>query len=475
MSNPYQWHCRFAPFTLWVVLIGISGCAKREITPQPATVEVFAAKPLKKPIVEWDEYIGRLEPVEFVEVRARVSGYLDKIHFEEGQIVKQGELLCVIDPKPFAAEVARAKADLEEARAKVRESTAALAQAQAELKQSESRRDLARLRFERAQGLLATKAVAQEEVDIRESESVQAQADVEAAKSKTESASAGIVSAEAAVETAKSYLAIAELNLGYTEVRSPVSGRVSRRAVTEGNLISGGSLQATPLTTIVSLDPIHCVFDADEPAYLKYTRLAQEGKRKSSRDVKNPVYLALADEKDRFPHKGHMDFVDNRMDPNTGTMRARAIFPNPDGTLTPGLFARLELPGSGRYEAILIPDSAIGTDQSEKYVIVVGEDGLAKRQVITLGPTSHGLRIVRKGLDGSESIVIRGVQRIRPGVKVAAKSEEIQVRSEGSLPDDYQPVPKEEWLSKSPVTRGIVDATPMNDTIDQRASKSKQE
>jgi RND family efflux transporter MFP subunit len=476
MLNQNQRLHWFATFLMWgFVVFGSGGCSRhKDTSPQQTAVEVFAAKPLKKQIVEWDEYVGRLEAVESVEVRARVSGYLDSIHFEEGQIVKKGELLCIIDPKPFTAEVSRAKADLEQARAKVKESVAVLAQSTAELKQSESRRSLAHIRFERVKALVAKNAVPQDDVDVRESESVQAEADVEAAKSKIESASAAIATAEAAVETAKAYLAIAELNLSYSEIHSPVSGRVSRRIVTEGNFISGGALQATLLTTIVSLDPIHCVFDADEQSYLKYTRLAQEGSRRSSRDVKNPVYIALADEKDDFPHKGHMDFVDNRMDLNTGTMRARAILPNPDGSLTPGLFARLRLPGSGRHEAILIPDSAIGTDQSEKYVLVVNDDDSVKRQVITLGSTAHGLRIIRKGLDGSERVVVRGVQRIRPGVKVAAKLEVIKERAEGSLPDDYQPVPKEEWLSKSPTAAGNHEAS-AGKPVDGRGSESKKE
>lgn len=440
-----------------------SGCARREETRQEAAVEVFVAVPLKKEIVEWDEYVGRLEPVELVEVRARVSGYLEKIHFNEGQDVKVGDLLCVIDQKPFAAEVARAKADLGAVQARVKETTAMLAQSEAEAKEAASRRDLAHKRFERVKALVARNAATEDDADLSESEAVQSDADVDASKAKIESANAAIATAQAAVETAKAALAIAELNLSYTEVRAPIGGRVSRRVVTEGNLIGGGTLEATLLTTIVSMNPIHCVFDADEQSFLKYTRLDLEGTRKSSRNVKNPVYLALADEKGGFPHKGHMDFVDNRMDPNTGTMRGRAIFPNPDGSLTPGLFARARIPGSGRYEAILIPDSAIGTDQSEKYVLIVGEDGVTKRQVVTLGSTANGLRIVHSGLDGSEKIIVRGVQRIYPGVQVVSHLEEIKERSAAELPDDYQPVPEEKWLSRKTVsTNKAESAEPLN-------------
>jgi RND family efflux transporter MFP subunit len=217
--------------------------------------------------------------------------------------------------------------------------------------------------------------------------------------------------------------------------------------VTEGNLINGGTIQSTLLTTIVSLDPIHVYFDADEQAFLKYTRLAMEGKRQSSREVKNPVYFALADERSGYPHKGHMDFVDNRMDPNTGTMRGRAIFRNADLALTPGLFARLRLPGSAPYEAVLAPDSAIGSDQSVKYVLIVDAENKVRRQPVEIGPMSHGLRVVRSGLDGSERIVLRGLQRVRPGMQVTPIVEGIKSNGDNGLPDSYTPVPKEEWIA----------------------------
>jgi membrane fusion protein, multidrug efflux system len=211
-------------------------------------------------------------------------------------------------------------------------------------------------------------------------------------------------------------------------------------------------MQSTLLTTIVSLDPIHAYFDADERAYLKYTRLAQQGKRASSRDAKNPVYVALADEKTGFPHKGHMDFVDNRMDPNTGTMRGRAIFANADLSLTPGLFARLRLPGSGKYEAVLAPDSAIANDQSEKFVFVVDANNKVRRQAVEIGPTSNGLRIIRKGLNGSERIVLRGLQRLRSGIDVVPTAEKLLVKSDNQLPDNYEPVSKEASISIHPET-----------------------
>jgi len=431
-----------------VLLAGVVGCAGQPGNSPPPEVQVVVTSPIKKQIVEWDEYVGRLDPVEFVEVRARVSGYLQSIHFEEGQVIEKGALLCVIDPRPFVAELNRAKAELEQAKARVTQSTAQLAQAQAEKSKAEAGVDYARRRIERSKVLVARNTITKDEFELQQSELLQAQADVEAAKAQIESSSAAIATANAAVETAQAAIGIAELDLEYTRVIAPVTGRVSRRDITEGNLISGGTLQSSLLTTIVSLDPIHCYFDADEQAFLKYARLAKEGKRQSSRDVKNPVYIALADEKNGFPHNGHMDFVDNRLDPNTGTMRGRAIFRNSDLFLTPGLFARLRLPGSARYEGILAPDSAIGNDQSEKFVFVVGEDNKIRRQVVQIGPVVHGLRVIRTGLDGSEKIVLRGLQRVRIGMQVRPTFEAISAKNNNDgLPDDYTPVPEEEWIS----------------------------
>jgi RND family efflux transporter MFP subunit len=448
-----------------------AGCARPADTTKPTpAVQVVVTTPVKKSIVKWDEYVGRFDAVDFVEVRARVSGYLQSIHFEEGQIVKKGDLLCVVDPRPYAADLNRAKAQLVEAKASLAQATARLAEARALRTKAEAGQEYDRSRLERSTKLLPTNTITQEEYDQQKSELLQADADVEGAKAQIETSNAGIATANAAIATSQSAVEIAELNLEYTRVIAPITGRVSRRDVTEGNLISGGSLQSTLLTTIVSLDPIHCYFDADEQAFLKYMRLAMEGKRQSSRDAKNPVYVALADEKGGFPHKGHMDFVDNRMDPNTGTMRGRAIFRNPDLALTPGLFARLRLPGSGKYDAVLVPDSAIGNDQSEKFVFVVDADRKIRRQLVEIGPTSSGLRVVKKGLNGSEQIVLRGLQRIHPGVEVATTVERIEAKSSDGLPDDYQPVPKEEWISMHPsmsaerqrisLTNAMMDAEP---------------
>lgn len=437
-------------------------------TPPAANPSVSVARPLTAPVVEWDEYVGRLEAIEFIEVRARVSGYLESIHFAEGQLVKEGDLLLVIDPRPFEAELNSSLARLEEANAKLAESQALLKQAEAEKADAEAQLTLADKRLDRAILLGRSNAISEEDVDVRQSEQLQATAAIEAANAQVESAKAGIASSKASIQTAQADVRSAELNVTYTQVRSPIDGRISRRYVTQGNLIGGGSQSSTLLTTIVSINPIHCYFDADEQAFLKYLRLSREGTRESSRDVKNPVYMRLVDEQG-FPHLGHMDFVDNRIDPNTGTMRGRAIFPNDDNTLTPGLFAEVRLPGSGRYEAVLIPDSAIGSDQSEKFVYVVGEDNTIERRRIELGPIAKGLRVIRSGLDGSETIVTRGLQRVFPGVAVTPSEEIVEASTDGDLPDAYEPVPPEAWLSKRPsaAPRGVA---PNNHVDDASAS-----
>lgn len=429
---------------------GLIGCEPQAASPMATAgpLELPVATPVVMPIVEWDEYTGRLDAIDDVEVRARVSGYLASTHFEEGQMVRQGDLLAIIDPRPFEAELNAAEAALQQSQARLREAKSLLNQAQAELTDAKAQQQLADRRFQRVRQLLKQNAVAEEEGDIRESERLQAAAAVEAAEARVETARAAIATSEASIETSRAQVTSARLNVQYTQVRAPVGGRISRRFITEGNLISGGTSQSTLLTTIVSQDPIHVYFDANEQEFLKYMRLAREGKRASSRDVKNPVYAALVDESG-FPHRGHMDFVDNRVDPNTGTMRGRAILSNEDGVLTPGLFVKVRLPGSGRYSAVLIPDSAIGSDQTDQFVYLLEADGQLRRQVIETGPLSHGLRVIRSGLDGSERLVVSGLQQIRPGVSVKPLDVPLEVQTD-TLPDDYAPVPREEWLSRQP-------------------------
>lgn len=373
--------------TLAITLL--AGCKSdvQATAPLPPTVSV--AQPLTKTVTDWDEYTGRLEAVQAVEVRARVSGYLESVHFKDGAIVNKGDLLFVIDPRPYQAIANQAKA---------------------EVTRNKVRLDLARNNVERAERLFKSRAISAEELDVRTQEQRQGLASLEAAK--------------AAVDAA-------ELNVEFTRVRSPIKGRVSRELVTTGNLVSGGSEGATLLTTIVSLDPIYVYFTADERAYLRYSRLARDGSRPSSRDAENPVKLQLADEKD-FSHEGRMDFVDNRIDRATGTMQGRALFPNPDMLLIAGLFAKVKLLGEGPYPALLIPDEAIGTDQSQKFVFIIDEQNVARRKTILPGRLEDGLRIVREGLKGDERVVVDGLQRVRPGLTVTPQAAQAREKADES-------------------------------------------
>ena len=363
--------CLAVPFLAVAALTLLAACNG---APPPAVVappKVTVAKPVERNVTEWDEYTGRLESIDSVEIRPRVSGYLEAVKFAEGAMVKKGDLLFVIDPRPYAAILRRAEAEL------------ALAKARSELADS---------RFQRAVRLVSRNAISQEEADTRAAEARQAVASVAAA--------------QAALEAAR-------LDVEYTQVRAPVSGRVGRKLVTEGNLVNGGTgTQGTLLTTVVSLDPMYVYFEADERSYLKYVRLAEEGKRPSSRDTRNPVQIAFADEQG-FPHEGYMDFVDNHLDEQTGTIVARAVIANPDLLLSPGLFARVRLIGSGAYDAILIPDEAIATDQARKFVFVVDADNHARYRPIIVGPMIDGLRVVREGLSAGDRIIVNGIQRAK--------------------------------------------------------------
>ena len=360
----------------------LTGCGKHPSkTAPPAVVSVI--QPVARDVIEWDEYIGRLESPETVEIRARVSGYLDKVHFKEGKEVKKGDLLFTIDRRPYQADYERAEADHQRA---------------------ESQADLAKSDAERAKNLIATKAISAEDFDT---------------KTKT------YTSALAAVKSARAAMDSARLNLEFTEIRAPIDGRISSALVTEGNLVSGGisGAGASLLTTLVSLDPLYCYGSADERAILKYIRLSKEGKRESARDKEIPAEMGLADETG-FPHRGHMDFVDNRVDPNTGTLRARGVFTNADHSLSPGFFARLRIPGSGKYPALLIPDRALGSDQSQKFVYVVNAEKKVEFRPVKIGPLIDGLRVVKEGLKPGEQIIVEGLLRVRPGVTVDPKPPE---------------------------------------------------
>lgn len=342
--------------------------------PPPA---VTVSRPLQKSITEWDEYTGRFTPLETVEIRARVSGFIDSVHFHEGQIVKKDDLLFVIDQRPYQIAVEQAKADIERAQAKL---------------------DIATQDVNRATPLIQSQTLTEREFDTR--------------KSIQRDASGQLAAANAALKQA-------QLNLEWTEVRAPIAGRISDKRVDAGNLITGGQTGATLLSVIVSIDPIHFVFDGSETDFLHYLRLAAAGTRPSSRDAPNPVAVRLADETE-FTHMGRMDFVDNTINPKTGTIRGRAIFDNKDGFLTPGFFGRLRLFG-GTHDALLIPDGAIASDQANKIVFTVAEDGTVGTKRVELGPIIDGLRVVRSGLAPTDRIVIDGLPRARPGQKVTAE------------------------------------------------------
>src|SRR5712692_38679 len=361
----------------------VTGCGKHASKTAPPPAVVAVVQPITREIVEWDDYIGRLEAPETVELRARVSGYLDKVHFKEGKEVKKGDLLFTIDRRPYQAEFDHADAEYE---------------------RTVSQTDLAKNDFERAKRLIATKAISEEDYDT---------------KSKTYTA------AQAAAKSAKAALESAKLDLEFTQIHAPINGRISRAVVTEGNLISSGvgGSGATLLTTIVSLDPLYLYGDADERSILKYLRLRREGKRVSARDEEIPAEMGLSDEPG-FPHSGYIDFVDNRVDPNTGTMRARGVFANTDHSLSPGFFGRIRIPGSGKYPALLIPDRALGSDQALKFVYVVNAEKKVEFRPVTIGPIIDGLRVVKTGLKAGEPIIVEGLLRVRPGVVVDAKPPE---------------------------------------------------
>jgi membrane fusion protein, multidrug efflux system len=362
-----------------VAALVLAACGNPEAASQaqaPAAPQVSVAQVVVERITEWDEFTGRLQAPQTVNLVPRVSGYIDQVHFSEGALVEKGDLLLQIDARPFAADVARLSAELQSA------------QSAAELAASE---------YQRAQRLLAQRAISVEVLDNRQ-----------ARKQQT----------AAAVAAVKAALERAELDLSYTRITAPISGRVSFAQVTVGNYVTAGQSQ---LTSLVSTDKMYAYFDVDEQSYLKYTRLAQQGQRANTRDGSaNPVYLALADDS-AFSHIGHIDFVDNRIDAQTGTIRLRASFANQDNQLLPGLFARLRLAGSASYDGVLIDEKAIGTDLNNKYVLLVNDSNQLEYRAVELGEKVDGLRIVSKGLAAADRIVVNGLQRVRPSMQIEPK------------------------------------------------------
>ncbi|GMV27950.1 MAG: hemolysin D [Rhodanobacteraceae bacterium] len=358
---------------LMLLAVALSGCGSAAAPPQMPPPQVSVAAVIKKDVTLWDEFTGRIEAVDKVEVRPRVAGYLEQVHFEEGRQVNKGDLLFQIDDREYRAAHARAVAEVERAR-----SRAALAQRQ----------------LERSRQLVANKLVARNDLDLREDELAQAQADIKAT--------------QAAAEQAR-------LNLEFTRVTAPIAGRVGKALVTPGNLVSPGT---TLLTTVVSMDPVYVSFEGDENTYLRYQGLERAGALPSAREAGNPVRMGLADE-EGFPHEGTMNFVDNELDAGTGTIRARAVFSNKDGMFTPGLFARVQLLGSGAQSALLINDRAVLTDQDRKFVYVIGPENKALRRDVKLGAQVDGLRIVTQGLNAEDRVVVNGVQKVFfPGMPV---------------------------------------------------------
>ncbi|MGQ0429403.1 MAG: efflux RND transporter periplasmic adaptor subunit [Gammaproteobacteria bacterium] len=348
--------------TATIMLAACGGNAEQQFPPP----DVSVAAVVQKSVTEWDDYSGHVEAIESAEIRPRVSGHLRRVHYREGGLVTKGQWLFTIDDREYAAAAEAARADAARAEARVA---------------------LARQELARAEQLIAARAVSQGELDTRRMEARQADADVLAANAR---------------------LARAELDLGFTRVTAPFAGRAGAALVKPGNVVNAND---TLLTTLVSVDPVYVSFTGDERAYLRYQELARAGTRQSSRDARNPVLVGLANE-EGFPHQGEMDFVDNAIDPASGTIRARAVLPNPDGVFTPGLFARVRLLGGSQQDALLIHEQAVLTDQDRRYVYILGAQNAAERRDVTLGPTIESLRVVQSGLKPGDKVIVNGMRKI---------------------------------------------------------------
>lgn len=368
----------------WIVIaVGLAvvgtaiGISQKSEAAKPQTVAtaptpVTVAPVISRSVIEWDEFSGRVEAIEYVEIRPRVAGTIVGVHFREGQFVKAGSLLFSIDPRPFEAELARAEAEKAQAKAAL---------------------DLAHTELERTRRLTEENAVARRELDQRSNAVLEADARLKAA--------------EAAVMSAR-------LSLQYASVTAPVSGRVSRAEITVGNLVGVG-LNTPALTTLVSVSPVYVNFEIDEQTYQRYAALGAAGNANVERI---PVSIGLSNE-DGYPHAARLQAFDNRVDTQSGTIRVRAVVNNSDNLLTPGMYARVRIGGNGKRPALLIDDKAVGTDQNKKFVMVVGADNKASYRPVTLGPVVDGLRVVRGGLEEGERVIVNGLQRVRPNDQVA--------------------------------------------------------
>jgi len=373
---------------LTAVLTGCNQHAPQQQQMPPPAVTVAPVQ--QQEVVEWDEFTGRTEPVESVEVRPRVSGYIQEVRFQSGQMVKKGDVLFVIDARWHQAEYDKLAADAERAKVQF----------------ENSKREA-----DRSAQLLANKAISTEESDAR--------------VARFNGAKAALLSAEAARDFAK-------LDLDYTQIRSPIDGRVSRALLTEGNYVSGIAGASTMLTTIVSVNPVYVYVDVDEDTLLKYNTLAATKKLDTDSDGKVPVELQLGDEQS-FPHRGHIESFDNKLDPNTGSILLRAVFDNADGRIVPGLFARIRVPLSEKHPAMLVTERAIGTDQAQKYVLSLTQSNTVAYSAVKLGPVINGMRVIRSGLQPGDKIVVNGLQRVRPGMPVAPQEQVAESTAENKV------------------------------------------
>lgn len=373
--------------SVFIYAFTTAGNETENIATGTTALPVEVAEPVFESITEWDEYTGRFEASSRVEVRARVSGFLEKVNFQDGELVKKGQVLFVIDQRPFQIALDEAKANY--------------AQAVASLKTAQDN-------FERVESLQETGALSMEEYDRRQQ---------------------ALVHAEASIQLAQAKVDNARLNLEFTEVKAPITGLVSRDRVNEGNLVDGGSAQSTLLTTIVATSPIHFYFTGSESDYLRYVRLARNGERGEARSEALPVFIKLLDEEE-FVHEAKMDFVDNEIDSNSGTIESRAVLENKDHLLEPGMYGKARLVGSAEHKAMMVPDEIIGTNQSIRFIYTLSKDNQVVSKAVTLGPLhANGLRIVRDGIAPDDKVIVNNLQKIRPGMEVSP----LQVALQGEV------------------------------------------